>query len=241
MFDCANQIEVELFAGALASLPEIDVLGGGNAAAVKTIGGDWEVLQFANAELIGTRRYRLTRLLRGQCGSELAMATGAAVGADFVLLDRAVSRLPVTADKLGLPVRYRFGPARDDHAAPSFVEITVTAEGRGLMPLAPAQLRASYLAGGDVSLSWIRRTRFGGTGWELVDVPLNESFEGYRLKILDGPDVVRSIDLTTSFYLYTAAQQTMDFGAPTTDFSVQIAQLSAAIGAGLTLEDVVHA
>ena len=74
-------------AARFASLPDIDVFGGGNAAAVKTAGGDWEILQFAEAELIGTRRYRLTRLLRGQCGSEKAMATGAASGADFVLLD----------------------------------------------------------------------------------------------------------------------------------------------------------
>src|SRR5204862_8294368 len=104
LFDRANAIEVELFGGALASLPDIDVLGGGNAAAVKTAGGDWEILQFASAELIGTRQYRLTRLLRGHCGSEPAMAAGAASGADFVLLDGAVATLPVRVDQLGLPL-----------------------------------------------------------------------------------------------------------------------------------------
>ena len=142
LFDRGNVIEVELFGGALASLPDIDVLGGGNAAAVRTNGGDWEILQFAAAELIGPRRYRLTRLLRGQCGSEQAMATGAAAGADFVLLDAAVEPLPVRVDQLGLPLRYRFGPARDDHAAPAFLEQTITAEGVGLMPFAPVHLHA---------------------------------------------------------------------------------------------------
>jgi hypothetical protein len=240
LFDRANQIEVELFGGALSSLPDIDVLGGGNAAAVKTIGGDWEVLQFANAELIGTRRYRLSRLLRGQCGSERAMATGAVAGADFVLLDRAVARLPVGVDKLGLPLRYRFGPARDDHAAPTFVELTIAAEGRGLMPFPPAQLRADRTSSGHVSLSWIRRTRFGGVGWELMEAPLNEATEAYRLKILDGAVVKRSIDLTVPSFLYTSSQQTADFGASATSFNVELAQLSAAVGSGLILEDVVN-
>jgi hypothetical protein len=241
LFDRANQIEVELFGGALASLPDIDVFGGGNAAAVKTIGGAWEVLQFANAELIGARRYRLTRLLRGQCGSELAMAAGAASGADFVLLDRAVARLPVSADKLGLPLRHRFGPARDDHAAPTFVELAITAEGRGLLPFAPAHLTADRSSAGHLTFSWIRRTRFGGTGWEIAEVPLNEGAEAYRLKILDGVDVVRSVDLASPSYFYTAAQQTADFGAVATDFAVQIAQLSAVVGSGLIFEDIVHA
>ena len=133
------------------------------------------------------------------------MATGAASGADFVLLDRAVARLPVRADQLGLPLRYRFGPARDDHSAPTFIELTVTAEGRGLLPFAPALLAAERLSSGHVTLSWIRRTRFGGVGWELAEVPLNEATEAYRLKILDGANVVRSVDVPTPSYLYTTA------------------------------------
>jgi hypothetical protein len=240
LFDRANQIEVELFGGTLSSLPDIDVLSGGNAAAVKTVGGAWEVLQFASAELTGERRYRLSRLLRGQCGSELAMAAGAAIGADFVVLDRAVGRLPVTNDKLGLPLRYRFGPARDDHAAPTFVEMTIAAEGRGLKPFAPSQLDAKVFSSGHIALSWIRRTRFGGVGWEQLEVPLNEASESYRLKILDGVVVKRSVDLTVPSYLYTSSQQSADFGAPPASFNVELAQLSAVVGSGLILKDTIH-
>ncbi len=175
LFDRANAIEVELSAGTLAGLPDIDVLAGGNAAAVKAASGRWEVLQFAEAELIGTNRYRLTRLLRGQAGTEDAMAAGAAVGADFVLLDGAVGALPLAIDEVGLTLRYRFGPARDDHAAPTFTEVAVTAEGLGLLPFAPAQVEGRRDFGtGDVLLDWIRRTRFGGDGWSAVDVPLGE-------------------------------------------------------------------
>ena len=53
---------------------------GANAAAVQRADGAWEVLQFANAELVGERTYELSRLLRGQAGSEWAMARSAAGG-----------------------------------------------------------------------------------------------------------------------------------------------------------------
>jgi hypothetical protein len=241
LYDRGNNLDVELFGGALAGLPETDVLAGGNAAAVKSSGGRWEILQFVEAELIGPQQYRLTRLLRGQLGTEQAMQTGADTGADFVLLDPAVTPLPLRSDQLGLPLTYRIGPARDDHAAPSYAELTVTAEGIGLTPFAPVHLRARRDAGsGDLALGWIRRTRFGGVGWALVDAPLNEASEAYRLEILDGAVVVRSIDLEAPEYLYAAAEQTADFGGTATGFTVRVAQISAAVGPGLKLQDIVY-
>jgi hypothetical protein len=242
VFDRANAIEVELYGGALAGLPDIDVLAGGNAAAVMTASGRWEILQFAEAELTGTRRYRLTRLLRGQCGSEQAMASGAEEGADFVLLDRAVAPLPLRRDQLMLPLRFRFGPARDPHAGPTFSELMVTAEGIGLKPFAPAQLRAHRDATtGDIELSWVRRARFGGVSWELAEVPLNEEREAYRVEIFDDETVLRTLELSVPTFEYTAAEQLADFGAPAATFTVRVAQLSAAVGAGMELEGVVHA
>lgn len=240
VFDRANAVEVELFGGTLSGLPGIDVLNGGNAAAVQTVSGAWEVLQFAEAELVGPRRYRLTKLLRGQSGSEQAMAGGAEAGAPFVLLDGAVTTLPVGIDQLGLPLRFRFGPSRDDHAGPTFTEMTVTASGFGLVPFAPVHLSSSRDAGsGDVALSWTRRTRFGGIGWELTEVPLNEEREAYRVEILDDAVVKRTVETEAPALLYTAAAQAEDFGAPAHGFGVRVAQLSATVGAGRALETVV--
>jgi hypothetical protein len=241
IFDRGNAIEVTLFGGALAGLPEIDVLAGRNAAAVRSLGGAWEIVQFVEAELVGPLQYRLTRLLRGQCGSEHAAAAGAAAGADFVLLDAAVAPLDLRPDQVGTPLRWRFGPARDDHAAPSFAELTVEAEGVGLKPFAPVHLRASREASsGDIALSWIRRTRFGGDGWAAADVPLNEEREAYRLEILDGTTLRRTIETSSPEHSYTAAEQAEDFGGPASAFTARIAQLSAAAGAGHELEEVVH-
>jgi hypothetical protein len=241
VFDKANAIEVTLSGGTLAGLPDIDVFAGGNGVAVQTIGGGWEVLQFAAAELIGPRRYRLKRLLRGQCGTEQAMATGVAAGAEFVLLNTAVVPLPMPADSIGVPLVYRVGPARDDHAAPTFAELSITAAGIGLKPFAPVHLRAERdLGSGDVQLTWIRRTRFGGDSWELAEVPLNEEREAYRLDIFDGVSLRRRVELPTAEYVYSAAHQTADFGMPASNFTVRIAQLSATIGPGFALEETVH-
>jgi hypothetical protein len=239
VFDQVNAIEVTLFGGALAGLPDIDVFSGGNGAAVQTTGGTWEVLQFAHAELVGPRRYRLTRLLRGQCGTEPAMAAGAAAGADFVLLNGAVAALPVGPEQLGLPLRYRFGPARDSHAAPTFAELTIAAAGLGLKPFAPVQLRARRDGSGNIELAWIRRTRFGGVGWELSEVPLNEEREAYRLDILDGAALRRRVEPTSPAYVYLAADQATDFGGPAPAFTARIAQLSATAGPGFSLQEIV--
>jgi hypothetical protein len=242
LFDHGNAIEVELFGGELASLPDIDVFAGGNTAAVMTAGGRTEVLQFAEAELIAPLTYRLTKLLRGQAGTEQAMASGATADADFVLLDGAVIPLPMREDQIGLPLRYRIGPAQDDHAAASFTEIVATAEGLGLAPFAPVQLTARRDAGsGDIALAWIRRTRFGGTAWELAEVPLNEEREAYRLEFLDGVEVVRTVETATPSYLYTLAEQTADFGGPAAPFALRVAQLCAAVGTGLKLQETVDA
>ncbi len=231
--DFGNSVWVELFSGALAALPDIDVLAGGNAAAVRTNGGGWEVLQFAEAELTGPKQYRLTRLLRGQLGTEQEMAAGADAGADFVLLDRAVVALPLKSDQLGLPLTYRIGPARDDHAAPSFTELTIAAQGIGLKPFAPTHVRGRREAGsGDIEMSWIRRTRIGGDSWEAVEAPLGESAELYEIDILDGEDVVRTLAASVPQVTYPAVDQSADFGALPSPLSVIAYQVSPEHGRG---------
>ena len=56
-WDRANSVRVKLYGGALASISDARVLDGGNAAAVQHADGAWEMLQFANAELVDGRTY----------------------------------------------------------------------------------------------------------------------------------------------------------------------------------------
>jgi hypothetical protein len=233
IFDRGNAVEVTLLGGALAGLPDVEVFAGRNAAAIRTAGGEWEVLQFAQAELIGSRRYRLRRLLRGQAGTEQVMLAGALTGADFLVLDGAVTPLPVRPDQLGLPLRYRFGPARDDHAAPSFSELTVAAEGLGLRPFAPVHLKARRdPLSGEVRMSWIRRARYGGDSWEMAEAPLCEEVERYLVEVLDGAALKRSFEVTSPIAAYGAAEQTSDWSAPPAMFEWRVRQWSQAVGWG---------
>ena len=234
VFDRANELKVTLLGGALAGLPDIDVLAGGNAAAVRTADRNWEILQFAQAELTELKTYRLARLLRGQAGTEQNMLAGAEAGADFVLLNGAITPLPVQPDSLGLPLRYRFGAARDDHAAPSFAEHTIVAGGSGLRPFAPVHLRARREdASGDIALRWIRRTRLGGDNWEAAEVPLGEESERYLAEVMDGESVKRSFDVTAAEAIYGAAQQTADWGALPASLTWRVRQWSTAYGWGV--------
>jgi hypothetical protein len=50
--------------------------------------------------------------------------------------------------------------------------------------------------------------------------------------ILDGPDVVRTLSSSIPSLIYTAADQTADFGAPRASVSLRVHQLSPVFGRG---------
>ncbi len=79
-WDERNAVEVQLFSGSLASAGDLLTLGGANAAAVKSANGQWEVLQFANAQEMAPGFWRLSKLLRGQMGTNDAARAGAVAG-----------------------------------------------------------------------------------------------------------------------------------------------------------------
>ena len=86
--DKATRLRVELTDGTSAfSVSRLKLLSGANVAAIQGVNGDWEVIQFETATLIAANTYELSSLLRGQAGSEGAMASGGLpAGARFVLI-----------------------------------------------------------------------------------------------------------------------------------------------------------
>ena len=231
-WDRVNSVRVRLYGGALASADDLAVLNGRNVAAVRNAEGAWEVLQFAQAELVGEKTYRLSRLLRGQAGSEWAITPTLAAGAPFVLLDAHVIALISDLDELGRPMTLRIVAASRDHGDPSAVELSVTPQATALKPLTPVHLSARRSADG-VQISWIRRTRIGGDSWEAANVPLGEEgAESYALDILLGATVKRTITASAPTALYATAQELADFGAPQSSLSVRVTQLSATVGRG---------
>jgi hypothetical protein len=111
--------------------------------------------------------------------------------------------------------------------------VAFTNEAASLKPYAPVHVRGSRNGGGDVTITWVRRTRYSGEWRDLVDVPLNEASEAYEVDMLDGDgQAVRTLASLSPSVVYAAADQTTDFGAPQGAVEVAGYQLSAAVGRG---------
>ncbi|MFZ5708074.1 MAG: baseplate multidomain protein megatron [Pseudomonadota bacterium] len=238
-FDLGNALVVDLVSGTLESVTDLTLFGGANALAVETAPGKWEVVQAGAAELIAPGRYRLTRLLRGQRGTETAMGDPTPAGARAVVLDSALAPLPIAEADLGLPWNWRIGPAARAVSDASYAALAFPPAGRGLVPFAPvhvAQPWRSARSPGDLTIRWTRRSRaLVADAWEQVEVPLAEDFESYDVQILDGAVVKRMLTSSTTSVLYTAAQQTADWGAllgPGQTLAIRIYQLSNRLGRG---------
>ncbi|MQY41648.1 host specificity protein [Epibacterium sp. SM1969] len=228
-WDMGAALEVRLYGGSLESINDQAVLNGGNVLAIGD-GRNWEVLQFASAELIAPNTYLIRRRLRGQAGSEAEMLPEWPVGSQVVLLNGVPQQLDLTLDQRRVARHYRIGAARRSYDDPSYVHVVEAFEGRGLRPLSVVHLRADAAIGADLTLSWIRRTRIGGDDWDLPEVPLGEEREAYRLRILRGETLLREEEVSTPNWQYDQAAQVAD-GAMAGDV-VEVAQISALWGAG---------
>lgn len=237
-WDDSEALTVQFLARAPQSRQDVSVLNGANVMAVQTTNGGWEVLQFANARLVGERTYELSRLLRGQLGTEDNAATGIASGASVALLDGTIVSVPTPRDAVGLERTYRVGPLEDGIGGDAVTTFAFTPNGRGLAPYAPVRGNAVRLPGGSVKVTWIRRPRKGGDPWyDGETVPPVEIPELYRLEII-GPvgGVVRSAQLSEPSFMYSQAAQQADFGTSPDVLSFRVAQLATGFGAGPFLE-----
>ena len=233
-WDKANAFRVRLHGGVLTSVSDVALLDGANAAAVRHANGVWEVLQFANAVLEGPQTYRLSRLLRGQLGSEYALATDVPSGAPFVLLDSHVVPVARGVGAIERSMRLRVVASGRAHDDPSGVEIAVTPTNTALRPLAPVHAAARRHSDG-IHLTWIRRTRRDGDGWA-GEVPLGESSESYAVDIVDGASLKRRIVTSEPRAIYSIADELSDFGSAKTSLHVRIAQISGEVGDGFPLD-----
>jgi len=238
-FDLGNELIVDLFSGTLESVTDIALFGGANALAVETGAGQWEIVQAGNAELIAPGRYRLTRLLRGQRGTEGAMGDPTPEGARVVVLDDSLTPLPISEADLGLPWNWRIGPAARPPSDDSYVATSFTPEGAGLRPFAVVHIDQPWRRSrvpGDLTIRWVRRSRaLSADNWGMGDVPLGEELEAYEVDILDGASVKRTLNANTTSAVYSGADQIADWGALLgrgDTLTIRITQLSALIGRG---------
>jgi hypothetical protein len=223
--------DVRLRGGVLASVPDEAALAGANALALVAADGEIEILTAARVELIGPRRFRLSRLVRGIGGSEAAASRSLPAGGRVVVLDGAAVSLTSDIAEIGIERRYRVGPARRDVGDPTMAEFVAAASGAALVPLAPVRPKASRTPAG-IALNWIRRTRLDGDGWDIAEVPLGEEGERYELAVFSGGSPVRAVATTQPSWLYSPTDEIADFGTAQGEIELAIAQISAVVGKG---------
>jgi hypothetical protein len=229
-FDTANTLDIVLTNGSLSTVSDFAVYNGANLAAVQTPTGI-EIIQFANAELVGDNIWRISRILRGRKGTERFTGTHVPWEPFALLSVMTTYNTLMPMGEINLLRHYKAvsnGKALDDA-----LEIPLVLEGNSIKPLSPINIVGEW-GGGDVDITWTRRARINAEWKDTYDVPLDEPTESYEIDIMDGATVVRTLTASVPTVTYTAAQQTTDFGLPQSagTVSVRIYQMSARIGRG---------
>jgi hypothetical protein len=199
LVDSVDSMEVELLSDAmwLESRSDAALAAGANLAAI-----DRELIQFGTAEPIGPRRFRLSRLLRGRRGTEWAGGVHVPDEA-FVLIDApTLLRVDVPFASIGSEAALLPAGLGDEGASPARLTIT----GEALRPPSPVHARAEALGGGDIALSWVRRSRLGWDWPSGYDTPLGEEREAYRVTIGSG-SAARTYDVEEPRFVSTAADR----------------------------------
>jgi hypothetical protein len=230
-WDNNTEITVLLTSGTLSSVNELAVLNGTNAALI----GD-ELIQFQNAELIDEKTYKLTKLLRGRQGTEWAVATHVA-GDKFILFTASLYVTSLPSNLIGRLLYYKGVSVGGTLATTAEQDFTHT--GRNLKPFAPVHVKGVRDGSGNLTITWLRRSRTGGEWRDGVDVVLGEESEKYEVEVMDGSIVKRTIAVTTPFASYAAAEQVTDFGSNQSSVTINIYQLSAVVGRGYSTSSII--
>lgn len=136
-----------------------------------------ELVQFATAERVGGRTWKLRGFLRGRGGTEDAMSSHLA-GEPFVLIDDRLTVLDPALIGGSAPAMLAAIGLGDADAVTS----RVINAGLSLRPLSPVHGKATIKPDGGLELTWTRRAR-GSWAWlDLVDVPLNEPQESWEVR-----------------------------------------------------------
>ncbi|PTE23009.1 host specificity protein [Cereibacter changlensis JA139] len=229
LWDRGPALRVKVYGGALASASPLAVLNGANAMAIGDGSADrWEILQFAEAALVAPGSYDLSLRLRGQKGTDAVMPENWPVGSLVVLLNGALQQVDLPASARGLARHYRIGGAGRSYDDPAMVHRVEAFEGIGLRPYAPVHLGAQPVAGGDLRISWLRRTRIDGDSWLSREAPLGEAREAYALRITPDGAILQQATVEAPGWTYGAAEQAADGPG----VSVEVAQLSEVYGPG---------
>ncbi len=232
LIDRGEGLIVKMRFGELESVGDDALLSGANLCAIGDgMPGGWELFQFRDAELVDIDTYILRHRLRGQLGTDAAGVSAWPPGSFVVRLDGTPQQIELAEARRGVARHYRIGPAERPVDDPSYQHAVLAFDGIGLRPYAPVHLRAKEQPGGDLRVSWVRRTRIGGDRWDTPEVPLGEESESYLVRVMQGPAVIRQEIVSTAGWVYGAVARATD--ALSGEYRIEVAQISASFGPGV--------
>ncbi|MGC9417781.1 MAG: baseplate multidomain protein megatron, partial [Rhodovulum sp.] len=229
-WDRGSALRVRLSSGTLSSVGLAELLAGANAAAIGDgTPGNWEVFQFAEADLVAPLTYDLRLRLRGQAGTDGIVPALWPEGSCFVLLDGRPGQISLPLNARGLDRHYRIGSGVRPYDDASYTHLVEAFDGIGLRPYAPCHLSMHRDTDGALLIVWTRRTRIDGDNWASVEVPLGEDREAYHLRVIgEGGAVLREATTDAPAWSYSASMRAVDAGQR--PVAVEVAQLSDQFG-----------
>lgn len=124
-------------------------------------------------------------------------------GEPFVLLDaRTLKAISLPSEMIGSTVKVTAHGAGDAASPPSVIR---AANGEAMRPLSPAQLAATWIAGGDLAIRWTRRSRLAWGWQDEVEAPVDLTVHGYRIRVSGAAGSIER-DTTESEALISAAE-----------------------------------
>jgi hypothetical protein len=238
VIDHGSSLVLTLPAGVLTSRTLVEVLAGANAAAIGA-DGRWEVIQWLNAEQLGTTTWELTGLLRGRRGTEHNVSTSVA-GDQFVVLAQAV-RVGLDIALVGKTMLYKC--VATDTTLESANEVSFAGQGVALKPFSPVHIEGDRDPETGIWLvDWLRRGRIGQTLQSGTDIALSEEVEDYEAEITTEEGVpVRVLSVSAEEISYGYNEQVVDFGATPDTLYLNIYPMSTKVGRGYPGTTFLHA
>ncbi|SFO22681.1 hypothetical protein SAMN04244567_01104 [Paracoccus pantotrophus] len=234
VWDRGPALRLRVKGGNLRSASAEALLAGANLLAIGDGSAEgWELLQFAEARLVSAGLWEISTRLRGQAGTDAFMPEVWPAGSVVVLLDGAAAQVDLPPSARNQLRHWRIGPASRSPDDASYRHIAAAFRGAGLRPLSPCHLEVR----GRV-VTWIRRTRVQGDGWDGPDVPLGEAQERYAARLVrDGQVLAEAVLAEPRWAVPDGAWSQAASGG---GFAVEVAQLSDTFGAGPYARRMIH-
>lgn len=100
---------------------------------------------------------------------------------------------------------------------------------RAGLPLSPVHLTATRQADGAFAFAWIRRGRIDADSWQGVEIPYDEPFESYVVRIgAAGGPAVRQVTVGEPSWTYAAASLAADFPVLPDELELELRQVGRA-------------